>query len=68
MLQRIMMFRVIADGGLRYSGDIAKAIGVGADAVMLGSLLAGTHESPGDVVIMNGRKFKQYREWDPLEP
>ena len=52
---------VIADGGLRYSGDIAKAIGVGADAVMLGSLLAGTHESPGDVVIMNGRKFKQYR-------
>lgn len=52
---------VIADGGLRYSGDIAKAIAVGADAVMLGSLLAGTHESPGDVVIMNGRKFKQYR-------
>jgi IMP dehydrogenase len=52
---------VIADGGLRFSGDIAKAIAVGADAVMLGSLLAGTHESPGDVVIMNGRKFKQYR-------
>ncbi len=52
---------VIADGGLRFSGDIAKAIAVGADSVMLGSLLAGTHEAPGDVVIMNGRKFKQYR-------
>lgn len=52
---------VIADGGLRFSGDVAKAIAVGADAVMLGSLLAGTHEAPGDVVIMNGRKFKQYR-------
>jgi IMP dehydrogenase len=52
---------VVGDGGLRYSGDIAKAIGVGADTVMVGSLLAGTHESPGDVVIMNGRKYKQYR-------
>ncbi|MGZ7210372.1 MAG: IMP dehydrogenase, partial [Methanobacterium sp.] len=52
---------VIGDGGLRFSGDIAKAIAVGADAVMLGSLLAGTHEAPGDVVFMNGRKFKQYR-------
>ncbi len=52
---------IIADGGLRYSGDLAKAIGVGADAVMLGSLLAGTHEAPGEVVIMNGRKYKQYR-------
>jgi IMP dehydrogenase len=52
---------VIGDGGLRYSGDVAKAIAVGADSVMLGSLLAGTTESPGDVVIMNGRKFKQYR-------
>jgi IMP dehydrogenase len=52
---------VIGDGGLRYSGDLAKAIAVGADAVMVGSLLAGTTESPGDVVIMNGRKFKQYR-------
>ncbi|MBI5680835.1 MAG: IMP dehydrogenase [Methanobacterium sp.] len=52
---------VIGDGGLRFSGDIAKAIAVGADAVMVGSLLAGTYESPGDVVIMNGRKFKQYR-------
>ncbi len=52
---------VIGDGGLRYSGDVAKAIAAGADAVMLGSLLAGTHEAPGEVVIMNGRKFKQYR-------
>jgi IMP dehydrogenase len=52
---------VVGDGGLRYSGDLAKAIGVGADTVMLGSLLAGTHEAPGDVVIMNGRKYKQYR-------
>ena len=52
---------VIADGGLRYSGDIAKAIAVGADAVMMGNLLAGTHESPGDIVVMNGRKYKQYR-------
>jgi len=52
---------VIGDGGLRFSGDIAKAMAVGADAVMLGSLLAGTQEAPGDVVIMNGRKFKQYR-------
>lgn len=52
---------VVGDGGIRYSGDLAKAIGVGADTVMLGSLLAGTHEAPGDVVIMNGRKYKQYR-------
>jgi IMP dehydrogenase len=52
---------VLGDGGLRYSGDVAKAIAVGADCVMLGSLLAGTTESPGEVVIMNGRKFKQYR-------
>lgn len=52
---------LIADGGLRYSGDIAKAIGAGADLVMLGNLLAGTYESPGDVIVMNGRKYKQYR-------
>lgn len=52
---------VIADGGLRYSGDIAKAIGAGADLVMLGNLLAGTYESPGEIVVMNGRKYKTYR-------
>ncbi|MDO5851408.1 MAG: IMP dehydrogenase [Methanobacteriaceae archaeon] len=52
---------VIADGGIRYSGDISKALCVGADAVMIGSLLAGTKESPGETTIMNGRKYKQYR-------
>lgn len=52
---------IIADGGLRYSGDIAKALSVGANAVMIGSLLAGTTESPGEMTIRNGRKYKQYR-------
>ncbi len=52
---------VIADGGLRYSGDVAKALAVGANAVMVGSLLAGTTESPGEMTIRNGRKYKQYR-------
>jgi IMP dehydrogenase len=52
---------VIADGGLQYSGDIAKAIVAGADTVMLGSLLAGTDESPGDLVFVNGKQFKAYR-------
>lgn len=52
---------VIADGGIRYSGDIAKAIGAGADAVMLGNLLAASLEAPGDVVVMNGKQYKQYR-------
>ena len=52
---------VIADGGLQYSGDIAKALVAGADAVMLGSLLAGTDESPGDLVFVNGKQFKTYR-------
>ncbi|MDD5960569.1 MAG: IMP dehydrogenase [Methanobrevibacter wolinii] len=52
---------VIADGGLRYSGDIAKAIGAGADCVMLGKLLAGTYESPGELTVMNGKKYKSYR-------
>ncbi|MDX2027329.1 MAG: IMP dehydrogenase [Alphaproteobacteria bacterium] len=52
---------VIADGGIRYSGEIAKAIGAGADAVMIGSLLAGTDEAPGDVVMFHGRSYKNYR-------
>lgn len=51
----------IADGGIKYSGDIVKAIVAGADAVMLGSLLAGLDESPGDVVLSEGRRFKEYR-------
>lgn len=52
---------IIADGGIRYSGDITKALACGASAVMLGSLLAGLHESPGEVVIREGRSFKEYR-------
>jgi IMP dehydrogenase len=52
---------IIADGGIQYSGDIAKAIGAGADAVMLGSLLAGVDESPGDIVLYQGERFKEYR-------
>ena len=52
---------VIADGGIRYSGDIAKAISAGADAVMLGNLLAASYEAPGDVVVMNGKQYKKYR-------
>lgn len=52
---------VIADGGVRYTGDIPKAIAAGADTVMLGSLLAGTKESPGETIIFEGRKFKSYR-------
>ena len=52
---------VIADGGIRYSGDIAKSIGAGADAVMLGNLLAASYEAPGDVVVMNGKQYKKYR-------
>jgi IMP dehydrogenase len=52
---------VIADGGLTSSGDIAKAIAAGGDAVMLGSLLAGTEESPGEVILRQGQRFKEYR-------
>jgi IMP dehydrogenase len=52
---------VIADGGIKYSGDIVKAIAAGADVVMLGSLLAGLDEAPGDVVFYEGRRFKDYR-------
>jgi len=52
---------VIADGGIRYSGDVVKAIAAGADLVMLGSILAGTRESPGNMVHFQGRRFKSYR-------
>ncbi|MDR0284770.1 MAG: IMP dehydrogenase, partial [Propionibacteriaceae bacterium] len=52
---------VIGDGGLQYSGDIAKAIVAGANTVMLGSLLAGCEESPGELVFINGKQYKQYR-------
>ncbi|WP_174243255.1 IMP dehydrogenase, partial [Beijerinckia sp. L45] len=52
---------VIADGGIKYSGDFAKAIAAGADCVMIGSLLAGTDESPGEVYLYQGRSFKSYR-------
>ena len=58
---------LIADGGLRYSGDIVKALAAGGCSVMIGSLVAGTEESPGDTIIFNGRKFKSYRGMGSLE-
>ena len=58
---------LIADGGVRYTGDIVKAVAAGADCVMLGSLLAGTKESPGETVIYEGRKFKTYRGMGSVE-
>ncbi|MDO6676657.1 IMP dehydrogenase [Tenacibaculum sp. 1B UA] len=58
---------VIADGGIRYTGDIPKAVAAGADSVMLGSLLAGTKESPGETIIYEGRKFKSYRGMGSVE-
>lgn len=58
---------IIADGGIRYSGDIVKALAAGAYSVMFGSLFAGTEESPGDTIIYEGRKFKTYRGMGSLE-
>ena len=58
---------LIADGGLRYSGDVVKALAAGGYSVMIGSLVAGTEESPGETIIFNGRKFKSYRGMGSLE-
>ncbi|MDZ7664969.1 MAG: IMP dehydrogenase [Desulfotignum sp.] len=58
---------IIADGGIKFSGDIAKALGAGSHSVMLGSLLAGTHESPGEIVIYQGRSYKAYRGMGSVE-
>jgi IMP dehydrogenase len=58
---------VIADGGIRYSGDIVKALAAGADSIMAGSLFAGVEESPGETIIYNGRKFKTYRGMGSIE-
>jgi IMP dehydrogenase len=58
---------VIADGGIRFSGDIVKAIAAGADSIMIGSLLAGTEEAPGEMIIYEGRKFKSYRGMGSIE-
>ncbi|MCE2934797.1 MAG: IMP dehydrogenase [Cyclobacteriaceae bacterium] len=59
--------KVIADGGIRFSGDMVKAMAAGADSVMIGSMLAGTEEAPGEVIIYEGRKFKSYRGMGSLE-
>ena len=60
-LSRRMRGRLIADGGVKFSGDVTKAIAAGADVVMIGSLLAGTDESPGETILFQGRTFKTYR-------
>jgi len=59
--------RIIADGGIKYSGDVAKAIAAGADAVMVGSILAGTDETPGELVLYQGRTYKAYRGMGSVE-
>ncbi|MEM7550619.1 MAG: IMP dehydrogenase [Bacteroidota bacterium] len=59
--------KIIADGGVRFSGDIAKAVAAGADAIMVGSLLAGTEEAPGEVILFEGRKYKSYRGMGSVE-
>lgn len=59
--------KIIADGGIRYAGDLVKAIAAGAHSIMIGSLLAGTEEAPGEVIIYEGRKFKTYRGMGSLE-
>ena len=59
--------KVIADGGIKFSGDVSKAIGAGADAVMVGSLLAGTDEAPGEMVLYQGRSYKSYRGMGSVE-
>jgi len=59
---------VIADGGVKFSGDMVKSIAAGAHAIMLGSLLAGLEESPGELVLYNGRQYKTYRGMDPSQP
>jgi IMP dehydrogenase len=58
---------LIADGGVRYSGDVVKALAAGADSVMIGSLLAGTEEAPGEMILYEGRKFKSYRGMGSVE-
>ena len=58
---------IIADGGVKYSGDMVKALAGGANSIMIGSLLAGTDESPGEVIIYEGRKFKSYRGMGSIE-
>ena len=58
---------IIADGGIRYSGDIVKAIAAGASSIMAGSLFAGVEESPGETIIYNGRKYKSYRGMGSIE-
>lgn len=59
--------KIIADGGIRFSGDIVKALAAGADSIMIGSLLAGTDEAPGEMIIYEGRKFKSYRGMGSIE-